>query len=34
MSVIVKNESEDIFKLYTKGSPEKLRELCKSETIP
>lgn len=34
MSVIVKNMNEDFFKIYCKGSPEKIRELCKAETIP
>jgi cation-transporting ATPase 13A2 len=34
MSVIVKNVNEDFFKIYCKGSPEKIRELCREETIP
>ena len=34
MSVLVKNTKEDYFKVYCKGSPEKIRELCKPETIP
>lgn len=34
MSVICKNPSEDIFKIFSKGSPEKILELCKYETIP
>ena len=34
MSVIVRNLSEDKFRLYVKGSPEKMREICKPETIP
>ena len=34
MSVLVKNSKEDYFKVYCKGSPEKIRELCKPETIP
>lgn len=35
MSVIVKNlQEEDQFHLHVKGSPEKLRELCKQDTIP
>ena len=34
MSVIVKNINEDFFKIYCKGSPEKIRELCRPETIP
>ena len=34
MSVLVKNSKEDYFKVYCKGSPEKIRELCKPETLP
>jgi len=34
MSVLVKNSKENYFKVYCKGSPEKIRELCKPETIP
>ena len=34
MSVLVKNTKEDYFKVYCKGSAEKIRELCKPETIP
>ena len=34
MSVLVKNSKEDYFKVYCKGSPEKIRELCKPESIP
>lgn len=34
MSVLVKNTKEDYFKVYCKGSPEKIRELCKPESIP
>ena len=34
MSVIVKNLSENSFRMHIKGSPEKLRELCLKETIP
>ena len=34
MSVIVKNLSENSFRLHIKGSPEKLRELCVKESIP
>ena len=34
MSVLVKNSKEDYFKVYCKGSPEKIRELCIQETIP
>jgi cation-transporting ATPase 13A2 len=34
MSVIVKNPNETNFKVFCKGSPEKIKELCKIETIP
>lgn len=34
MSVIVKHLDEAGFRLHIKGSPEKIRELCKPETIP
>lgn len=34
MSVIVRNLNEDKFRVYVKGSPEKMREICKPETIP
>ena len=34
MSVIVKNMNEVKFRVHVKGAPEKLRELCKSESIP
>ena len=34
MSTISKNINEDHFKIFCKGSPEKLRDLCKPETIP
>ena len=34
MSTISKNINEDHFKVFCKGSPEKLRDLCKPETIP
>lgn len=34
MSVIAKNPNEDIFKIFTKGSPEKIQELCRSDTVP
>ena len=34
MSVLVKNSKENYFKVYCKGSAEKIRELCKPETIP
>ena len=34
MSVIIKNSNENYFKMFCKGSPEKIEKLCKSETIP
>ena len=34
MSVIVRNLNEDKFRVYVKGSPEKMREICRPETIP
>ncbi len=34
MSTISKNINENYFKAFCKGSPEKLRDLCKPETIP
>lgn len=34
MSVIVRNLQESKFRLYLKGSPEMLKGLCKSESIP
>jgi len=34
MSVIVKNPNELYFKGFCKGSPEKIKELCKPDTIP
>lgn len=34
MSVIVKNLEEQGFKMHIKGSPEKIRELCKPESVP
>jgi cation-transporting ATPase 13A2 len=34
MSVIVKNNNEEHFKAYCKGAPEKIRDLCKQDTIP
>ena len=34
MSVITKNVNENYYKIFCKGSPEKLRELCMPETIP
>lgn len=34
MSTIVKNVNEPYFKAFCKGSPEKIKELCKPDTIP
>ena len=34
MTTISKNVNENFFKAFCKGSPEKLKELCKPETIP
>ena len=34
MSVITKNVNENYYKIFCKGSPEKLKELCLPETIP
>ncbi len=34
MSVIVKNLTDNKFRIHVKGSPEKLRELCRADTIP
>ena len=34
MSVITKNVNENFYKVFCKGSPEKLKELCMPETIP
>jgi cation-transporting P-type ATPase 13A2 len=34
MSVIVKNMLEGDFRSYVKGSPERIRELCRSSTLP
>ena len=34
MSVLVKNSKENYFKVYCKGSAEKMRELCRPETLP
>lgn len=34
MSVIVQNLRTSKYRLFTKGSPEKIMELCKSESIP
>ena len=34
MSVIVKNINEKNYKIFTKGSPEAIKNLCRKETIP
>ena len=34
MSVIVKNFLDSTFRSYVKGSPEKIRELCRPESLP
>lgn len=34
MSVITKNVNEPYFKGFCKGSPEKIKELCKADTVP
>ena len=34
MSVIVKNFLNNTFRLYVKGSPERIKELCLPETLP
>lgn len=34
MSVIVRSLNENKFRLHVKGSPEVIRELCKSDSIP
>jgi cation-transporting ATPase 13A2 len=34
MSVLTKNVNESNFKAFCKGSPEKIKELCRPETIP
>lgn len=34
MSVFAKNYLDDSYKLYVKGSPEKIMELSKKESIP
>jgi cation-transporting ATPase 13A2 len=34
MSVIVKNFMNSTFRSYVKGSPERIRELCKPSSLP
>lgn len=34
MSAIVKKMSESFYRLHVKGSPEKIYELCKKDTVP
>ena len=34
MAVKYKNKNENHFKVFYKGSPEKIKKLCKPETIP
>jgi len=35
MSVICKNDFDrGVYKAYVKGSPEKIAELCRPETLP
>jgi cation-transporting P-type ATPase 13A2 len=34
MSVIVKNFSDNTFRAYVKGAPERLKELCDPSSIP
>jgi len=34
MSALVKNVNEPYYKVFCKGSPEKIKELCKPDTIP
>ena len=34
MSVIIRDNSSSSYYIFCKGSPEKIRELCKIETIP
>ena len=34
MTTIVKNVNEEYFKVFCKGSPEKIKDLCKKESIP
>jgi magnesium-transporting ATPase (P-type) len=34
MSVIVRNFLDQSFRTFVKGSPERIRELCTSESLP
>ena len=34
MSVIVKNFIDNSFRSYVKGSPEKISEMCRPESLP
>lgn len=34
MSVIIKNMLDGNFRSYVKGSPERIRELCRPDTLP
>ena len=34
MSVIIKNFLDESFKTFVKGSPERIRELCRPDTLP
>jgi cation-transporting ATPase 13A3/4/5 len=34
MSVICKNQIDNVFRIFVKGSPEKICELCDPDTIP
>ena len=34
MTTLVKDNHDNFFKVFCKGSPEKIKELCKSETVP
>ena len=34
MSVICKNDMDEGYRAFVKGSPEKISELCDSQTIP
>ncbi len=34
MSVVARSVDDQILRVHVKGSPEKIRELCRPETIP